>query len=281
MNITAAIDLTTEVSPIQFVYGESAQAILYNDIAVTNTAKHKVLYNISHIPAQSVYLLQKGAPEYRSDNPSSMVSKMPEEAEAAATFEFSPTSFELGPGENTKFSARLLPPTDDPRIVMYSGVIQIAASISTGSVSLPYTGIAGSLRTIPALVSGPTPFNTSLPALFDSDTNEQIRNDSTHWTLSSQENGTYPQLYYMLQTPTLQLACDVVKADIVYTPTIPIIDDPTCCGAKFKDLTERDSDGKTPGVYKRFDEVPTVGRLVARDKVPRDYFGDNLVPTGT
>ncbi|PWN19342.1 subtilisin-like protein [Microstroma glucosiphilum] len=281
MNITAAIDLTTEVSPIQLVYGESAQAILYNEIAVTNTAKQKVLYNISHTPAQSVYLLQKGAPQYRSDNSSAMISKVPDEADAVAKFEFNSASFELGPGENTKFSARLIPPQDDPRIIMYSGVIQIAASISTGTVRVPYTGLAGSLRTIPALVSGPTPFNTSLPALFDSDTNEQIRNDSTHWTLSSQENGSYPQLYFMMQTPTLQLTCDVVKADIVYKPTIPIIDDPTCCAAKFKDLTERDVGGKTPPVYTRFDEVPTVGRLQIRDNVPRDYFGDNLVPTGT
>lgn len=281
MNITAAIDLTTEVIPIQLVYGESAQATLYNEIAVTNTAKHKVSYNATHVPAQSVYLLQKGAPEYRTDNSSAMTSKTPDEADAVATFEFSPTSFELGPGENIKFSARLIPPRDEPRIVMYSGVIQNTASSPTGSVNLPYTGLAGSLRTIPALVSGSTPINTSLPALFDSDTNEQIRNDSSTWTLSSQENGTYPLLYYMLQTPTLQLACDVVEADIVYKPTIPIIDDPTCCGAKFEDLTDRDLKDKASPVYQRFEEVPTVGRMLVRDKAPRDYFGDNLVPTGT
>jgi subtilisin family serine protease len=98
VNITAAIDLTTQADPIDFNFGASPITEYHKQIIIKNTGTKKQSYNVTHIPAQSVYLLEEGAPEKRLTVNSSMISAIPQNADEAATMSLYQNVFDLGEG---------------------------------------------------------------------------------------------------------------------------------------------------------------------------------------
>lgn len=96
VNITAAIDLTTEADPIDINFGASPITEYHKQIVIKNVGTKKQSYNVTHIPAQSVYLLEEGAPEKRLTVNSSMISAVPQNADAIATMSFYNQVFDLG-----------------------------------------------------------------------------------------------------------------------------------------------------------------------------------------
>lgn len=183
---------------------------------------------------------------------------------------------------------------------MYSGRISVVClDDPSGTANVPYTGLAGSLRTIPSLVTGANPFSTNLPALFAPGNKEQIRNDSTVWALDPADPSSIPNLVYMAQTPTERVVVDIVDADIDFQATTPIVDDAECCksmlpteGPERRDVSlfeQHDERGTTSasemdvraGIrWTKFDEVPIVGRMADDDIMGRDLYSNTLLPGG-
>lgn len=185
---------------------------------------------------------------------------------------------------------------------MYSGRISIVClNHPSGTANVPYTGMAGSLRTIPSLVTGANPFSTNLPALFEPGNKVQIRNDSSVWALDPEDPTSIPNLVYMTQTPTERLVIDIVDADIDFQATIPIVDDAECCNSTLPTegperrslslLELRDESGNitasemvtgtgTGTKYTKFDEVPIVGRMADDDITGRNLYSNTLLPGG-
>lgn len=82
------------------------------------------------------------------------------------------------------------------------------------------------LSSLPAIQSGLSSYNTSLPALYGPNLIEQITNDTTVWSLDWEDQSSLPMFAFALQTPSERIYIDLVAADVDYSPTFPIIDDP-------------------------------------------------------
>lgn len=123
---------------------------------------------------------------------------------------------------------------------------------------MPYGGIAGDLAAIPTFITQFEVFNTTTPALYTSSLTEQIRNDSTAWTLNEDD---FPILVWQNQVGSPYSQCDLVPANITFTATQPISDDPTCCSGVLSKASHQE----------RALDLPIIGQLGNHSFAPRDY----------
>lgn len=147
------------------------------------------------------------------------------------------------PGKSQVVEYQVQAPADNDRLLSFSGFVQIQSSQPQGSVSLPYAGFAGSFRDIPvaglALI-GEGANQTQYPGLYNMSTHELIRTDGTPVDLSA-EYSEDVGAGYLLATPTEAFYCDLVQANISYTPTVPVDLSPsTVVGTQKPDLKFKD-----------------------------------------
>ncbi|KAG5998265.1 hypothetical protein E4U54_002226 [Claviceps lovelessii] len=109
------------------------------NFTITNDGKEDVTYDIAQRPAGSVYVLAKDS-IYPSASPNELVA-------ASASLSFSDKQAVLEPGESKLIRVTATPPTgvDESRLLLWSGYITINGSDGV-AMSLPYEGLAGSLR---------------------------------------------------------------------------------------------------------------------------------------
>lgn len=144
-------------------------------------------------------------------------------------------------------------------MVLYSGWVFFEGSVPGGTLSVPYAGFAGDLVSIPAFVSQFGIFNTTTPSLYTSDLDEQIRNDTTVWTL---QNDDYPVLVWQHQVGSQYFQCDLVNANISFQASQPILDDPECCTSQLPEGMQQ----------RQAADFEIVGQLANFTNLPRDYI---------
>lgn len=282
MNLTAALALTSKAEPLKIFTGDTPRANLTHTIQVTNEGTVAQDYTARHLPAQSFLAVQaRNADGHYKDPTVGAFLLTPEPTDASAgSVTVNPSTFTLGkwrfhdeihladsladllrptaPGASTQVTVTVAPPAPSDRINLYSGWVFFDAKTPDGTFSVPYAGIAGDLGSIPTFVNEFKVFNTTTPALYNSSLTEQVRNDTTRYTLKDDD---YPTLVWQQQVGTPYLQCDLVPANISYKATTPIIDDPECCTAAL------------PGAMhgREIDEVPIVGQLLNFTHAARDY----------
>jgi hypothetical protein len=123
---------------------------------IRNLGNDTATYRLSHVPAATVYASELSFLTSRADwilsrNP------LPLAPDAYATLTFSPdTSVSIPPDGSATITVHPTPPSglDPGRLPLYSGYIAINGSRGE-AMSLPYAGVAGSLRSAPVLESAP------------------------------------------------------------------------------------------------------------------------------
>ncbi|KAG5913571.1 hypothetical protein E4U61_006751 [Claviceps capensis] len=129
---------TALLSPSSLSFNDTDYFAKSLNFTLRNTDKEPVTYNITHMPAITMYTLAKD---------SIYVLAFPSEAvHAAAILKFSETGITLGGGETKtiKVSATAPEGLDAKRLALWSGYIAINGS-EGASLSLPYQGLTGSL----------------------------------------------------------------------------------------------------------------------------------------
>lgn len=281
-NVTAAIELTTHVDPPTLdEIGDTphSQGKLNPTITITNEGDAPQEYTLKHTPAQSVLALQDGGPTTRKDSSQMIWLSTPEKIDEVATLEFDPPTFKLESFAEQKVQVTIKPPADNPRMLIYSGWIEVQSSDPVGSARLPYGGIAGDLSLIPALQTGLSPYNTNLPGLYDANLTEQIQDDKSAWALNDDDPDSLPNIVFAQQTASHQIYIDIVAADIDYTPTVPIVDDNDPFQGNLSLYTKKERDAPS-SKYVKVSEVPIVGRIEDDTGVTRDNVDASFLDNG-
>lgn len=158
---------TTLLSPSRMSFNDTAHFVKSMDFKLSNTGKSSVTYEVSHVPALTVYSLGAGSP---------YVPPFPNEGvETSATLAFSSNKITLSPGESKSVTVSPTPPAglDPKRLGLWSGYVAINGTDGT-SLSLPYQGLTGSLHDSTVLVDDDTWIADSLD-----DDNKPLPNNST------------------------------------------------------------------------------------------------------
>lgn len=152
-------------------------------------------------------------------------------------------------------------PADNPRLLAFSGFINVQSSQAEGTSQLPYAGFSSSYRDVPiigvAIQKPETGSNlVQLPGLYDSSSGDMIRDDAPATTLDPR--GTDSMfLKFSLSAPSEIVYCDLISANITYKASIPT------------DLTPDSVIGKDQDKGLRFADVPVVLRLDQEEFSPR------------
>ncbi|KAG6009433.1 hypothetical protein E4U21_002348 [Claviceps maximensis] len=130
---------TTILDPSNLAFNDTDHLKTHLNFTITNHGKNPVTYKIAQRPAGSVYVLAKN---------SIAPSKSPNEFVAAsASLDLSLKKTVIRPGASQLIRVSAIPPTgiDERRLLLWSGYITVNGSDGS-AMSLPYEGLAGSLR---------------------------------------------------------------------------------------------------------------------------------------
>ncbi|KAG6313820.1 hypothetical protein E4U44_002230 [Claviceps purpurea] len=193
---------TALLSPSSLSFNETEYFAKSLNFTLRNTDNKSATYNITHMPAITIYTL---------DNDSIYVPFPNDAVHAAATLQFSETSITLGGGETKTIMVSATPPEglDAKRLALWSGYITINGT-DGASLSLPYQGLTGSLHEHVVLASNDTYISNSTDIFF---TPRPVPSNTT-FTIpkpgSAGPNDLLPQL-----SVKLALGSPMMRADIV------------------------------------------------------------------
>ncbi|KYK58812.1 hypothetical protein DCS_05830 [Drechmeria coniospora] len=131
----------TLLAPSSLSFNDSDHFVRSQAVTIHNNGSTEMTYRISHVPAITIYTLANGS---RNASPFPGVETVP----AAAEFKFSQDTIVVKAGQRVTFEAQPTPPSglNAWRLPLWSGWIVINSTDGTTSLSIPYQGLAGSLR---------------------------------------------------------------------------------------------------------------------------------------
>ncbi|KAE8184795.1 hypothetical protein CF335_g7917 [Tilletia laevis] len=167
-------------------------------LTISNVGKVKQRFSLVHRPAGTVYI-------YSDSSKGQLVTGVnrPVEGEQA-TVSFSPATFDLEPGRNQVVSVTFTPPpTNQPKVPIYSGFIDAKSDHDFGSVHASYLGVSANMNALPVLD------RAGLPAIVDSKTLKPIVEENKVYQFLPDGTGG-PSLGYRFLTGTAHWAVDLV-----------------------------------------------------------------------
>ncbi|PHH67145.1 hypothetical protein CDD81_2914 [Ophiocordyceps australis] len=144
-----AAHASTRIAPASLSFNDSDHLVRHRSFTISNLSRQPIEYRLAHRPALTMYTLAPNALD-ASPFPNHI-------APAAAHLSFSSSTVLVPPGQNKSVSLFLHPPLGlvHARLPLWSGYITLNASDGT-SLSLPYQGLAGSLRAAAVLARNQT-----------------------------------------------------------------------------------------------------------------------------
>jgi len=138
---------TTLLDPSSLSFNETAHFVKELSIKVTNSGEKEISYNISQVPALTMYTLDADG-VYPMKFPNEIV-------EGHATLTFSEQQVTLMPGASMVISVSAQPPEglDEGRLPVWSGYVIINGTDGS-ALSMPYQGLSGSMHTKAVLTWG-------------------------------------------------------------------------------------------------------------------------------
>ncbi|GJC78230.1 intracellular serine protease [Colletotrichum liriopes] len=137
---------TSIVSVAGISFNDTDNLVSETSFTVTNIGDTAVAYNISHVPALTAITLND---IYRQSTPGLSTSY--------ATLAFEPATFSLEPNTSAEVRVGVVPPKglDAPTLPVYSGWVAINGTNADGDIALsvPYIGVAGSMKNVTVLAS--------------------------------------------------------------------------------------------------------------------------------
>ncbi len=141
-----AVNSRTLISPASLSFNDTEHMNHDIEVAVTNAGNETVEYQLTVRPAISVYVLANGS-FYPSSFPN-------DQTPASGILRATTTKFTLTAGQTQALQVSADPPSDVDAngLALWSGFLYVQGSDSS-SVSIPYQGLAGSLRNATTLPS--------------------------------------------------------------------------------------------------------------------------------
>ncbi|KAK2611975.1 hypothetical protein QQS21_001940 [Conoideocrella luteorostrata] len=130
---------TTLLEPASLTFNDTENLKRELSFTIRNTGKDAITYHIAQRPAASVYVLAKDS-IYPSQKPNEVVA-------AYASLKLSDEQATIKPGGSQVIKVNPVPPSgvDEKRLALWSGYVTVNGSDGS-SMSIPYEGLAGSLR---------------------------------------------------------------------------------------------------------------------------------------
>lgn len=130
---------TSLLYPYSLSFNDTDHFATNLNFTISNKGKKSVTYKICHVPAMTMYTLEKNS-VYPMAFPNEAV-------DSQATLSFSKDSVTLAPGERASISVCPKAPCclDARRLPLWSGYITVSGTDGS-ALSLPYQGLVGSLR---------------------------------------------------------------------------------------------------------------------------------------
>lgn len=200
---------TTLLSVSSLSFNDTANAAKSLSFGIKNLGTAEVVYDLSNVPAATAFTFPADGSIYPSLFP-------PELSAAAATLSFSSSKVTVAPDASATITVTATPPTglDAKRLPLWSGYVAINAS-SGESLSIPYQGLAGSLKAAQVLDTDPSA--TYLFASTDPNMEPAV-SPNTSFVLPKpgtpeSANKTYPAVAVSLAMGSPLLRIDVVRLD--------------------------------------------------------------------
>jgi len=135
-----AAKATTLLSVSSLSFNDTDHLAKTKKFTISNTGDKEVTYALSHVGAATAYTFANTV----SIAPASFPNELTDDF---ASLQFDPSKFKIAPGEEQTVSVSVKPPTGlvEKRLPVYSGYIAINGS-DYSALSLPYIGVAGSMR---------------------------------------------------------------------------------------------------------------------------------------
>ncbi|KYK58956.1 subtilisin-like serine protease PR1C [Drechmeria coniospora] len=190
---------TTLLEPYSLSFNDTDHFSKLAKVKINNTGDREITYNLSNVPAVTMYTLDPGSTA-PSDFPNEFV-------QAAAVLQFSQDTITLGPNTSTTFQVRPTPPSglDAKRLPLWSGWIAVNGTDGS-SLSIPYQGLSGSLRSSTVLRSNSAWVSNS------NKWNQQATNVTFFRQKAGQNNSTGAQPFVVAN---LTLGTSILTADVV------------------------------------------------------------------
>ncbi|ODA76423.1 hypothetical protein RJ55_07692 [Drechmeria coniospora] len=190
---------TTLLEPYSLSFNDTDHFTKLAKVKINNTGDREITYNLSNVPAVTMYTLDPGSTA-PSDFPNEFV-------QAAAVLQFSQDTITLGPNTSTTFEVRPTPPSglDAKRLPLWSGWIAVNGTDGS-SLSIPYQGLSGSLRSSTVLRSNSAWVSKS------NKWNQQATNVTFFRQKAGQNNSTGAQPFVVAN---LTLGTSILTADVV------------------------------------------------------------------
>lgn len=257
VNATKMLELTTRTYPQYFALRDAAHFEGTHKLVISNVGKDAQTYHFGHKRAQCLYALHKGAPT-SGDKDEGLWDLRPEQCPDETSLYVVPSSVRVAPGKSATVTVHIKPPSWSPRLKMYSGWLLINSSCHKGSGIVPYGGTGGDLQAIAPFDRTFKLWNTTLPALFDASLNEQIQNDTTTFHVNSSVT-SWPAVVWSSSVSPPLATCDLVRANLDFRPTEPIVEAPSKFGSLFNFPGVPDY-GSSKRAIVHTSDVPIVGR---------------------
>ncbi|TQV92777.1 subtilisin [Cordyceps javanica] len=146
-----AAHASTIVRPTSLAFNDTDHRVPTLSLSITNGAKSDVQYQLSNVAAELVHTLNEKGVKFSSSNP-----PVPPTANSDQ-IKLSHSNFTLGPGQTISVEISASDPegVDVDRLPVWSGYIKIQESGSANkSLTVPYLGVAGSLRSMTVMEKG-------------------------------------------------------------------------------------------------------------------------------
>ncbi|KAM3528042.1 hypothetical protein NHJ13051_002584 [Beauveria bassiana] len=199
-----ALNSKTLVSPPSLSFNDTEHINSNMQVSVTNTGNETVEYQVLVRPAVSVYVLASNSP-YPSRSPN-------DQTPASGSLNATLTKFNLTAGQTQILHVSADPPTsvDANRLALWSGFLSFRRGSDSSVVSIPYQGLAGSLRNTTTLL----PDGASVT--HRNDKNRQPVPANTEFVLpnpgTSTSNADIPLIVANLTLGTTSLTAEIVDA---------------------------------------------------------------------
>ncbi|KAK0552841.1 hypothetical protein OC846_001412 [Tilletia horrida] len=287
VDVYRAVNSVSRVSPGRLDLNDSAHFDGTQTITVSNVGTMEQTYTLSHLPAGSVASVDGGDPAIYAPGPIKPTTNV-------ASVKFSTKSFSILPGQTKSVTVTVTPPGLDTSVLpFYSGYIKIKSNAKYGTLTLPYYGVAVSLKAQDTLDTTDTAIGIAVPALTRADGETVITDDKRVYSLKNSANA--PTLLWRLLTGTAFYSIDLVDGNTTFVPTIPIHSSASGrrrsvaeghsahmkhAGVKrlHMDLAHQMHEARAaPATGGSFDAVKIVGNLEFGNYVPRnDIYGTSL-----
>ncbi|KAE8266055.1 hypothetical protein A4X09_0g6294 [Tilletia walkeri] len=200
INVARAIASTSRAWPDRLSLNDTEFFNGTQKLTITNVGPSSQKMHVGHMPAGTVYTRSAGKWSYGDG----LVPQNKDQATVTVT----PSQFTVAPGQSTTVTVTFQPPTpNQDTMPMFSGYIKFKSSEDSGSLNVPYLGVAAKVRELPVILKSPK-FN--VPAIVDPASQDPVNGSATY---NLQTEDQQPIFQYGFKAGTALATIDLIYAN--------------------------------------------------------------------